>query len=75
MSVRGIYKNMYLYVMPQVKIKTGERETTISRNTVRNVIISIKESGRLKEGSKSGSVAKSTKNGKSNHNSISRRKK
>jgi len=75
MSVRDIYKNMYLYVMSQVKIKTGERETTISRNTVRDVITSIKESGRLTEGSKSGSEAKSTKNGKSNHNSISRRKK
>ncbi len=66
---------MYLYVMPQIKIKTGERETTISRNTVRDVITSIKESGRFTEGSKSGVVAKSTKNGKSNDNSISRRKK
>lgn len=61
--------------MAQVKIKTGERETTISRNTVRDVITSIKESGRFTEGSKSRSPEKGTKNGKSSHNNMSPKKK
>lgn len=61
--------------MAQVKIKTGERETTVSRNTVRDVITSTKESGRFTEGSKSRSIEKGTKNGKSSHNHMSPRKK
>jgi hypothetical protein len=66
---------VYLHFMAEVKIKTGERETTINRTVVRDVITSIFESGHLKGAGKYVSGAKSGKNGKNSSSNTSRKKK
>ena len=58
--------------MAEVKIKTGERETKINRNALREVITSMRESGNLKGASKYDT--KTDKKGKHRRNPSGKKK-